>query len=145
MFSSLVKSLLFFVPSSLHAFKKFLNLNENNFKKYVVCPSCHKLYNFNNCFELHAGRRKPKSCAFIAFPEHPQQVYRLPCATRLLSEVTLKSGKVSYYPRKYYCYKPISDSLTSLVGRNGFLTHCEHWRLRNVPSSTMYDIYDGEI
>lgn len=132
-------------PTSVHTFKTFLNVNENNFVKYVVCPSCHSLYNFEDCFE-HSGRqKKPKLCSFVAFPEHRQQAFRLPCDTRLLSEITLKSGKTKYYPRKYYCYKPLSQSLTALVSRKGFLTDCELWRLRTVLFSTLHDIYDGKI
>lgn len=144
-FSSLMTSVLSLLPTSVHTLKRFLSINENNFTKYVVCPSCHSIYDFKDCFELVGRQNKPKNCSFVAFPNHRQRAFRLACDTRLLAEVTLKGGTVKYYPRKYYCYKSVAESLTSLVKREGFLNDCEHWRLRSVPSSTLCDIYDGQI
>ena len=129
-------------PVSTYAFKMALSINENNFIQYVVCPSCYMLYDFKECFD---HRQKPKTCSYVQFPEHRMQAFRLPCNSRLLSEITLKSGCHKYYPRKFYCFKSVSESLRMLVDRKGFLTHCENWRLRRVPSSTMCDIYDGQI
>ena len=103
-FSSLMASVLSFFPISVHTLKRFLNVNENSFIKCIVCPSCHSLYTFEDCFDLVGGQKKPKKCSYVSFPNHRQQAFRLPCETRLLAEVTLKSGKVKYYPRKYYCY-----------------------------------------
>ena len=122
-----------------------LHIDENNFIKYVVCPSCHSLYHLNDCFEVNSGKRTPKVCSFIAFPRHPHQQWHFPCGARLLSEVKLKSGKSKYYPRKYYCYKPISESLASLCKRKGFLPACETWRLRDIPEGMLCDIYDGQV
>jgi hypothetical protein len=62
-----------------------------------------------------------------------------------LSEITLKNGKSKYYPRKYYCYKPLLESFASLCKRKGFLKSCELWRLRKNPPNTLCDIYDGKI
>ena len=62
-----------------------------------------------------------------------------------MSEVTLKNGVKKYYPRKYFCYKPIIESLTALAKRKGFMKACELWRLRNIPPNNLCDIYDGQI
>ena len=59
--------------------------------------------------------------------------------------ITIKSGKKKYYPRKYYCYKPICESLSLLIKQRGFFKSCELWRLRNIPLDTFCDIYDGQI
>ena len=91
--------------------------------------------------KLIVGKGHP----FIAFPRHPHQQRRFPCGARLLSEVKLKSGKSKYYPRKYYCYKTISESLASLCKRKGFLPACETWRLRDIPEGMLCDIYDGQV
>ena len=130
------------LPKSLHAFKKAVGINENNFIRYVVCPSCHSIYEFDECFER---RQKPKTCPYVRFPNHRQQAFRIACQSRLLAEVTLKSGSVKFYPRKYYCFKPIPESLARFASRKGFLNNCELWRLRKVPLYTMCDIYDGQI
>ena len=89
---------------------------KNNFIQYVVCASCHTLYDFKKCFD---HRQRPKTCSFVQFPEHRVHSFRIPCQSRLLAEVTLKSGN-KFYPRKFYCFKPISESLATLVGRKGF-------------------------
>ena len=84
--------------------------------------------------------------AHVQFPEHRVQALRLPCGSRLLSKVILKSSCHKFYPRKFYCYKSVSESLTTLVGRPQFLTLCERWRSRTTPSSTILcDIYDSQI
>ena len=144
-FPSVIHSFLSFFPSSMYTFKRFIKVNENDFVKFVVCPSCHSLYNFEECFDTYGTRKKPKLCSFIAFPEHPHRLRRQMCGSRLIAEVILKSGKVQYYPRKYYCYKPISESLASLVKCANFLNNCELWRLRKRVHNTFCDIYDGKI
>lgn len=135
--SLIARSFLSFFPASMHTFKKILEVDENNFIKFVVCPGCHYLYTFDECFDTSGRQRKPKVCSYIAFPEHPHRSRRQICGNRLLAEVTLKSGKVNYYPRKYYCYKPISESLASLAKRVGFLDRCELWRLRKKLPNTL--------
>lgn len=144
-FSSIMVAILSFLPKSVHTLKSFLNLNENDFIRFVVCPSCHSLYHFKDCFEVVGRNKKPKTCSYVAFPNHRQQALRLPCASRLLAEITLKSGTIKYYPRKYYCYKSVAESLALLASRENFLKNCELWRLRKVPLSTLCDIYDGQI
>ena len=140
-----VSAITSLIPSSIYTLKSMLHIDENNFIKYVVCPSCHSLYHLYDCFEVNSGKRTPKVCSFIAFPRHLHQQRRFPCGARLLSEVKLKSGKNKYYPRKYYCYKPISESLASLCKRKGFLPACETWRLRDIPEGMLCDIYDGQV
>ena len=129
-FSSFAKSLLSIFPSTVFTLKSFLSVRENDFVKYVVCPSCHSLYKYDICFETIGGTRQPKACSFIAFPNHPHTSRRQMCGTRLLAEVTLKSGSKHFYPRKYYCYKPTSDTLSAFAKRDGFMKSCELWRLR---------------
>lgn len=101
-------------PVSLHLFKKVLHINENNFVQYVVCPSCHSLYDYKNCFD---HLKKPKTCSYVRFPEHRMLAHRSPCQSRLLAEITLRSGCHKFYPLKFYCFRSISDSLVKLVGR----------------------------
>ena len=143
--SSFMCHIVSLFPSSVFTFKRFLKVKENNFMKYVVCPSCHSLYNFEDCFDTYGRQKTPRVCSYVAFPRHPHQSRRQACGSRLLAEVTLKSGNVLYYPRKYYCYKPISETLSSFVQREGFLNRCELWRLRRVQPNTLCDIYDGKV
>lgn len=50
-FSSFIKSVLSVFPSTVFTLKSFLRVRENDFVKYIVCPSCHSLYNYGDCFE----------------------------------------------------------------------------------------------
>lgn len=143
--SSSMSSIFSIFPSSVYRLNNFLHIKENDFIKYIVCPKCHSLYTLKQCLEVNGQHRTAKSCSFIAFPEHPHHSRRLPCGERLLSEITLKNGKKKHYPRKYYCYKPICESLALLAKRQGFLKACESWRLRRIPPNSLCDIYDGQI
>lgn len=144
-FSSFIQSLVSYLPSSFYTLKHFLKVNENGFCRFVVCPSCHTLYNFEDCFDISGSQKKPRVCGHIAFPDHPHISRREPCGTRLLAEVQLKSGKTQYYPRKYYCYKSLTESLSMLAKRPGFMSQCETWRLRQKVDNTLCDIYDGKV
>ena len=44
-------------PKSLHLLKKQLGFDQVKFVKYVVCPKCDTLYNFDDCFELRNRKR----------------------------------------------------------------------------------------
>ena len=116
-------------------------MNENDFKKFVVCPDCHSLYNFS---ALMAHKKDQEYVVILPFLIiHMSR--RQPCKARLLAEVQLKSGKKQYYSRKYFCYKPLTESLSMLARRVGFLKHCELWRLRERVANAMCDIYDGKV
>ncbi|CAH3161327.1 unnamed protein product [Pocillopora meandrina] len=60
-------------PKSLHLLKKQLGIDQDNFIKYVVCPKCDTLYNFDDCYELQNRKRVLKKCTFIEFPNHRQE------------------------------------------------------------------------
>lgn len=62
-----------------------------------------------------------------------------------MAQISSKDGKNLYYPHKIYCYKPVKESLRSLLSRNGILLSCELWRQRNIPENTLCDIYDGQV
>ena len=55
-------------PKSLHLLKKQLGIDQDKFIKYVVCPKCDTLYNFDDCYELQNRKRVSRKCTFIEFP-----------------------------------------------------------------------------
>ena len=55
-------------PKSLHLLKKKLRIDQDKFIKYVVCPKCDTLYNFDDCYELQNRKRVSRKCTFIEFP-----------------------------------------------------------------------------
>ena len=52
-------------PKSLHLLKKQLGIDKDEFMKYVVCPKCGTLYNFDDCYVLHHRKRVSKNCTFV--------------------------------------------------------------------------------
>lgn len=129
----------------MHGVKKLCGNMADKFEKYVVCPRCHSIYLYADCFTIVGGRKVPKNCPHIAYPKHSQSSRRKACNETLLSEVTLANGTKRYYPRKVYCYMPLISSLSSLLEKEGIVEACEHWRLRSIPSGVYGDIYDGRV
>eukprot|EP00731_Ephydatia_muelleri_P003518 Em0001g3518a len=87
----------------------------------------------------------PKVCSFSKFPNHPHRSRRQHCGSQLLRAVVTKDGDHKFYPLKVYCYKPLIESLQTLLSKPGVLNSCEHWRERKIPKDTLCDIYDGKI
>ena len=140
-----VASFAVLFPKSVHLLRKQLGLDKDRFIKYVVCPKCHTLYNFDDCYELVCGRKVTKKCTFVQFPNHRQHFRRTKCDEPLLKEVSLKSGGTKLYPHKVYCYNSIIDNLRQFLQRPGFVNKCELWRSRDVPDGFLTDIFDGHI
>lgn len=133
-------------PKTVYMFNKARKSEHVTFKKFVVCPTCHSLYDFQDCVKRDArGRETSKDCIFSRFPNHVYRNQRKQCGTPLLKEVTLKDGKKKFYPRKVYSFKPIEESLAFLLKQKGFADNCEHWRNRTHIPGTYRDIYDGRI
>ena len=134
-------------PGTLYYFRKEIGLVKDDFEKYVVCPKCHALYKFNDCYNAVGTGNVSKKCSFIKFPNHRLRWHRKACGTTLLKEVTLKCGTKRLYPHKVYCYKSVIESLKTLVKRADFTSHCELWRTREVRSVShvMCDVFDGRV
>ena len=117
-----------------------------NFIEYVVCPSCHSVYVFEDCIESHGRENRPKTCCHVPYPNHPHRSRRQPCGATLLKTIRIgRSNKL--VPIKVFPYMPLSKSLKLLAKRPGFLAACEQWRdrQRSIPTSYLGDIYDGQI
>ena len=113
--------------------------------KYVVCPKCGTLYNFDDCYVLHHRKRVSKSCMFVEFPNHRQHFRRTECGEPLLREVALKSGQTRLYPLKVYCYQSVRGTLKRFLQRPGFALKCELWRERGIPHGFLADVFDGHV
>ena len=57
-----VKAIAESLPRSLFAFQKYVNIEQVNIVKYVVCPSCYSLYKLEECFQVNEfGEKIPKN------------------------------------------------------------------------------------
>ena len=140
-----VAGLAVLFPRSVHLLWKQLGLDKDRFIKYVVCPKCHTLYVFDDCYELLRGRRVSKKCSFFQFPNHRQHFRRTKCGEPLLKEVSLKTGQTKLYPCKVYCYNSVISNLRHFLQRPGFAQKCELWRGRDIPDGFLACIFDGRI
>lgn len=59
--SEVFENVLLIFPGSLYLVRQFLNLDRDNFNKFVVCPKCTKLYKYDSCLEMVNGRQVAKS------------------------------------------------------------------------------------
>ena len=144
--SSLLKDVSSGMPRSLFTFHKYLGTDEDEFVKYVVCPSCYSIYLFKDCFKVDdSGENVPIQCPFKRFPNHTHESRRLPCNAPLLVKVNKSGGKSVYKPRYVYAYQPIKQSLQRLLNTPGFAEKLEHWRARVTVSDTKADVYDGQV
>ena len=115
-------------PKNVALLWKLLKYDRNNFIKYVVCPECCKLYNYNDCYTIIRGQKVTRQCTFRPFPNHRRRQFRRPCGANLLKLARSPSGNNVLIPHKVYCYRSIRESLGQLVKREGFEDSCEKWR-----------------
>ena len=73
---------------------------------------CHSIYLYENCLRKASnGKDVPKTCSYVAFPQHSIQSKRQQCGHDLLRKVVLQNCDIKYYPLKVYCYNSIVNSL----------------------------------
>lgn len=83
--STLFASILSVFPRTLYALRKEVGLKTDAFTKYVVCPTCHSIYRFEDSYKIVGIVKISKKCSFVKFPNHRQRWRRKPCGTTLLS------------------------------------------------------------
>ena len=129
--SYLMKSL----PSTLYAIRRFLGIDRERYSKYVVCPTCHMLYDYADVLRLKAVDPR---CKHILWPNHSYHHMRKKCGTKLLSEITKR-------PTLIYTVASIISYLEIFVSQPGFLSLCNEWRKLKTLPGYINDIYDGQI
>ena len=133
--------MLLFFPGSLYLVRQFLNLDRDDFNKFVVCPKCTKLYKYDSCLEMVNGRQVAKKCTNTYYSRRKKMV----CGASMATKVTLQSGKTCFYPIKYYCARSIIEELEKFLLRKNFASNCELWRNREMGGDLLADVYDGNL
>ena len=131
-------------PRSVHLLRKQLGLGKDRFIKYVVCPKCHSLYVFDDCYELWPGKKVTKKCSFVQFPNHCRHFCHKMCEEQLLKEVSLKTVETKLHLRKVYCYNSVISNLQHFLQRPSFAQKCELWSSRDIPDGFLADIFWGK-
>jgi len=101
----------------MYALRAFLRVNCENFERYVVCPTCTKLYRPEECLRRVRDRVQAKVCDNILFPRSKR---RKPCGSKLAIKGILKDGTPKYYPLKVYCYGTVIYTLETFLKRPHF-------------------------
>ena len=139
-FSLKLKNVARALPRSLYLRnKRLFDFDSVNFYKYVVCPSCHCLYHFQDLYEKRGTQTIVKTC-----PTRQSGSSR--CNSDLLKKVYTSSGNVKLYPLKVFCYGNLFASLQRLLLRPGFATSCESTRnICNETTGILSDLYNGQV
>ena len=133
-------------PSTLYMAKVRLDLEKDDFEKFVACPKCMTLYKLDECTTTQSnGIVVSKKCSYVRFPNHPHRRRRTECGAFLMKKVRTKSGSLQLQPKRMYCYRPLVSSLMTLLSKPGFTEKCEEWRKRNMEEGKMGDVYEGKI
>lgn len=115
-------------PQSIRGCYSYVNLDPELYQEYVVCPSCHTLYDQSVQTLVLGTQSNPESakCLVVQFPNHPQLRFRQPCNTVLLHQVK-KQQTLGFKPRKIYYYFGLKRALPILLNRPSFLNICNAW------------------
>lgn len=135
------EQLILTFPGSLYLVRKFLNVDRDDFTKFVVCPKCTKLYKYDSCLTMIGNRQVAKKCSNTYYLRGKSMT----CNATMVTKVILQNGKACFYPIKYYCINSIIDELEKFLLRKNFATSCELWRNRNVAEDMLADVYDGNL
>lgn len=128
-------------PSTLYQRNEYLRekLILPSVRRYVVCPTCHSLYDFEQCLDKRGTQMLIKSCKECLSSRKRVDV-------PLLKEVVTSTGNRKYYPYLVYPYSSLVSSLRFLFSRPGFYHNCEKWRKDfKSDSSLLSDVYDGKV
>ena len=135
------------IPSSLYMLNKYFGLHKDCFQKFVVCPKCSSLYNYDSAYDTVGSKILSKKCSYVEFPNHRHRAHRKPCNEVLLKEGKLQDGKLKLYPKKVYCYSSIIAKLKIFLQHPGFTSRCELWRERERTSipGLLSDVIHGAV
>jgi len=139
--NDLLTDLIAAFPCSLYMVRQYMNLDRDNFTKFVVCPKCTKCYKYDECLTYINGHQVGKHCTSTSYLRGRIQ----PCGSPLVRKITLQNNSVKFYPLHYYCYNGIINPLEELLRKSGFPEKCEEWRINQRPGTIMADIHDGQL
>ena len=114
-FPGLPESFLNSFPANLYQARKAIGFRNTSFRKFVCCPACRSIYDWNECIITKPNSTlESKRCSFTAFPNHPQIQHRKTCDEVLMKRMKCSSGRAILYPKMIYTYKSVIESLQEM-------------------------------
>ena len=141
-YSQAIKDIAIALPTSVYLLEKYMGSPEllSNMKKFVVCPDCHALYNFSDCFDTTHRTVTPRRCMQVQHTSVP------PCGGVLPKTVVTATGKTKHYPNRVYCYFDFLFGLKSLLNRKDIFEMCESvWCSRSLNEDMLSDVYTARL
>ena len=114
------------ITMTIHGCHSLAGISHNPYKKFAICPACQMPFesDIQKLLEGTGRNRRSVKCDYVNFPQHPQEQFRRPCGTVLLNKIKRCGDRLSYKPRKVYCYYGIKAALSNLLHNPDFLTLC---------------------
>lgn len=139
-FSNEISKVAAAFPSTLYKREQYLTdkLLISSIRRYVVCPSCNSINEYEHCLEHHSTRVDIKLCSECLHSRWHQHV-------PLLKQVITHKGNKKFYPFLVYPYSSLTESVRVLFKRPGFFQHCEQWRNTRLSAGSFCDVFDGKI
>ena len=127
---------------SLYKTKKYLNL-KGQFRSYVPCSKCHKLYKKSEVKNFKQGENPAiMKCRHIEFPNSTLHKSRL-CNTPLSQKIGAQS--IIIRPNLIYPFSGIKEQLATMFNQPEFENSLRHWTNRTNFDNILTDVYDGQI
>lgn len=132
-------------PASLFLAYKYLKVDTDAFVKYVLCPKCYSLYDYDEIIADKSWSLSVKRCTYIKFPLHPQRNRRISCNTPLVKRIHYSNGTTRLHALHCYVNKSLRDALQRILFRKDIHLKLESWRNRRIPDGYYTDVYDGRV
>ena len=136
-----------YTPISIHGCHSLVGIAHQSYKEYVICSTCHMLFDpkISQLVEGTTRNKKSVSCKYIQYPHHTQLRFRAPCNTVLMNKVKKRGNRIEFRARKTYFYYGLKTALTHLLNRRTFLNSCNSWKSRLCTDGSMGDFTDGKV
>ena len=140
----LLATALHVIPTSVYMLRKVLLLDRDNFVRYIVCPTCTKIYKHSDCFIDDQTVPIKLKCNNVLRQTKRKRITTY-CNQTMFRKIVLKGGAEAFYPLKTFCFRSLIDSLEDILRRPEYEELCEHWRNRETIPRHACDVYDGKV
>ena len=135
------------LPKTLQGVYKLQGINNIAFTQYTVCPKCNAVFDYDAGYTIESGKKIPKRCPMVQYPNHPQSSSREPCGAYLMRAAKTRTEKFTVKPHKVYAYQSLKQAISNLLNREGILDYFDECYKINdsLSEGVLCDIYDGRV
>ena len=82
-------------PKTIKRAFSLLVIGNDTFTKFIVCPLCDSVFEFNFGYTMERGVKVPKRCPHVKMPNHPMASQRQPCGALLMKTLRGSNGNLT--------------------------------------------------